>query len=144
MPWTVTRSTPVGFKAVKGVWDMVCDWHRMGCSVIAFQENLSQLYCSVSGLNLLKMIDLKPSNIMWICYTAYRQIETRHTRSIDTKLFFFASNCMSKFTPFCLFCTNFQSYRRTYWDLKLTISFKWHAVITRCDSLIAEQDYLSE
>ena len=52
----------------------------------SFQENLNHLYFSVSGLNLLKIVYLDPSNIIWICYTAYHELETSHIGSIDTKL----------------------------------------------------------
>ena len=45
----------------------VSNWMGPMCEAFVF---------SVSGFNSLKMIDLRPSNIIWICYTAYRQLET--------------------------------------------------------------------
>ena len=66
----------------------------------SFQENLSHLFFSVSVLYLLKMIDLKTSNIIWICYTVYRQLETSHMRSIDTNLFLLCEQLYVKFHAF--------------------------------------------
>ena len=82
------------------------------CAFQSFEENFSLLYFSGSGLNLLKMIDLKPSNIIWTSYTAYRQLETIHMRSKDTN-FFLCVQLYVKIHTFCVPGRNFQLHKRT-------------------------------
>ena len=73
----------------------------------------------MSKLNLLKMIDLKPSNTIWMCYKCYICVISPTRNKLHEinryKRFFFAPNCV-KIRAFCVSGTNFQFYRSTWWD----------------------------
>ena len=105
-----------GFVSEEGEWSFIptalgFDIHQFVRKNSHSRKTWAMCILQCPGLTFLKMIDLKSSNIIWICCTAYRYLETIHMRSIDTDLF--CVQLYVKIHVLCVYGKNFQSYRRT-------------------------------
>ena len=109
----------------------------------SFQENLSHLYFSVSGLNLSNTVTIgpKPSNIIWLCYIACRLPTRNKSHEINKYKLFLSMRPIVCQNPRFLCVSDSQFYKCTWWNSKLPISFEWHVVIINWDSLIGAHDY---
>ena len=95
----------------------------------SFQENLSQLYFSVSGLNLSNTVTIgpKPSNIIWLCYIACRLPTRNKSHEINKyKLFYLCAQLYVKIHAFCVSQTlNFISVHGEIQSCQLVLNDTW-------------------